>query len=47
VPLWIESCVAVSPRIEAIRKYAEISGFPTTKVTEAKIMINPATAAGA
>ena len=32
---------------EAIAANTLISGFPTTKVTEAKIMINPATVAGA
>jgi hypothetical protein len=29
-----------------IRKHAEISGFPATKITEVRKMIDPTTAAG-
>lgn len=50
---WVESFVAADKtfcvylaRDEAIiRKHAEISGFPATKVTEVRKMIDPTTAA--
>jgi hypothetical protein len=50
---WVESYVAADKtfcvylaRDEAIiRKHAEISGFPATKITEVKKMIDPTTAA--
>jgi hypothetical protein len=31
---------------DVIRKHAEISGFPATKITEVKRMIDPTTANG-
>ena len=49
---WVESYVAEDktfcvylPKDEAIiRRHAEISGFPATKITEVKKMIDPTTA---
>ncbi len=51
---WIESyvagdktfCVYLAKDEEVIRKHAEISGFPATKVTEIRKTIDPTTAAG-
>ena len=51
---WIESYVAADKtfcvylaRDEAvIRKHAELSGFPATKITEVRRMIDPTTANG-
>jgi hypothetical protein len=50
---WVESyvagnktfCVYLAANENLIRKHAEISGFPATKVTEIKRMIDPTTAA--
>ncbi len=50
---WIESyvaenktfCVYLAKDEAIIRKHAEISGFPATKVTEVKKMIDPTTEA--
>jgi hypothetical protein len=50
---WVESfvadnktfCVYLAKDEAIIRKHAEISGFPATKVTEVKKMIDPTTAA--
>ena len=50
---WIESyvadnktfCVYLAKDEEIIRKHAEISGFPATKITEIRTMIDPTTAA--
>jgi uncharacterized protein DUF4242 len=50
---WVESyvadnktfCVYLAKNEAAIRKHAEISGFPATKITEIKRMIDPTTAA--
>jgi hypothetical protein len=50
---WVESyvadnktfCVYLAKDETIIRKHAEISGFPATKVTEVKRMIDPTTAA--
>ncbi len=50
---WIESfvadnktlCVYLAKDEAIIRKHAEISGFPATKITEVKKMIDPTTAA--
>jgi hypothetical protein len=50
---WIESyvaddktfCVYLAKDEDIIRKHAEISGFPATKITEIKKMIDPTTAA--
>ena len=50
---WIESfvaddktfCVYLAKNEAIIRKHAEISGFPATKITEVKKMIDPTTAA--
>ena len=48
---WVESyvaegktfCVYLAKDEEIIRKHAEISGFPATKVTEVRKMIDPTT----
>jgi uncharacterized protein DUF4242 len=50
---WVESyvaadktfCVYLATDEAIIRKHAEISGFPATKITEVKKMIDPTTAA--
>lgn len=52
---WVESfvagdktfCVYLAKDEAIIRKHAEISGFPATKITEVKRMIDPTTAASA
>ncbi|MFD0988404.1 DUF4242 domain-containing protein [Methyloligella solikamskensis] len=49
---WVESyvaddktfCVYLAKDEDAIKKHAELSGFPATKVTEVKTMIDPTTA---
>ena len=49
---WVESfvaddktfCVYLAKDEEIIRKHAELSGFPATKITEIGKMINPTTA---
>jgi hypothetical protein len=49
---WVESyvaadktfCVYLAKDEAIIRKHAEISGFPATKVTEVRRMIDPTTA---
>lgn len=38
-------CVYLAKDEDAIRKHAEISGFPATKITEIRRMIDPTTAA--
>lgn len=51
---WVESfvaadktfCVYLAKDEAIIRKHAEISGFPATKVTPIRRMIDPTTAAG-
>jgi len=49
---WVESyvadkafCVYLAKDEGIIRKHAEISGFPATKITEVKKTIDPTTAA--
>jgi hypothetical protein len=50
---WLESyvtdnktfCVYLAKDEAMIRKHAEISGFPATKITEVRKMIDPTTAA--
>jgi hypothetical protein len=50
---WVESyvaddkafCVYLAKDEDIIRKHAEISGFPATKITQVKKMIDPTTAA--
>ena len=50
---WVESyvadnktfCVYLAKDEAIIRKHAEISGFPATKITAVKRMIDPTTAA--
>ena len=50
---WVESfvadnktfCVYLAKDEAVIRKHAEISGFPATKITEIRKMIDPTTAA--
>ena len=49
---WVESyvaadktfCVYIAKNEQLIMKHAEISGFPATKVTEIRRMIDPTTA---
>ncbi len=49
---WVESyvaddktfCVYLARDEDAIRKHAELSGFPATKITEIRTMIDPSTA---
>ena len=49
---WVESyladdktlCVYLAKDESAIRKHAEMSGFPATKITEIKGMIDPSSA---
>lgn len=49
---WVESyvandktfCVYLATGEAAIRRHAEISGFPATKITEVRRMIDPTTA---
>ncbi|WP_373506159.1 DUF4242 domain-containing protein [Aestuariivirga sp.] len=49
---WIESyvsadsthCVYLATNEEMIRRHAELSGFPATKITEIKTMMDPTTA---
>lgn len=51
---WVESyvadnktfCVYLANDEAIIRKHAEISGFPASKITEVKKMIDPTTEAG-
>ena len=48
---WVESyvaadktfCVYLAKDEDIIRKHAEISGFPATKITEVRKMIDPST----
>ena len=48
---WLESyvadnktfCVYLAQNEDVIRKHAEISGFPATKITEVRKMIDPTT----
>ena len=50
---WVESfvaadktyCIYLAMDEAVIRKHAEISGFPATKITEVRKMIDPTTAA--
>jgi hypothetical protein len=50
---WVESyvaddktfCIYLAEDEAIIRRHAEISGFPATKITEVKKMIDPTTAA--
>jgi hypothetical protein len=50
---WVESfvadnktfCIYLAKDEAIIRKHAEISGFPATRITEVKKMIDPTTAA--
>lgn len=37
-------CIYIAPNEEAIRRHAQESGFPATKITEVKTMIDPTTA---
>jgi hypothetical protein len=49
---WVESyvsadgthCVYLSTNEEMIRRHGELSGFPITRITEVKTMIDPTTA---
>ena len=50
---WVESyvagdktfCIYLAKDEDIIRRHAEISGFPATKITEVRRMIDPTTAA--
>jgi hypothetical protein len=50
---WLESfvvadktfCIYLAKNEEIIRKHAEISGFPATRITEVRTMIDPTTEA--
>ena len=50
---WVESyvaedktfCVYLAKNVAAIQRHAEISGFPATKITEIRRIIDPTTAA--
>jgi len=52
---WVESyvaanktfCVNLAKNEDVIRKHAEISGFPATKITPIREMIDPTTERGA
>ena len=52
---WVESyvaadktfCVYLAKDEAVIRKHADLSGFPATKITEVRKMIDPTTAADA
>lgn len=37
-------CIYRAPNEEMIRRHAEISGFPASKITEVRAMIDPTTA---
>ena len=39
-------CVYLAKDESVIRRHAELSGFPATKITEVRRMIDPTTAAG-
>ncbi len=39
-------CVYLAKDEDIIRKHAEMSGFPATRITEVRKMIDPTTAAG-
>ncbi len=49
---WVESfvtddkiyCVYVAPHAEAVRRHAEMGGFPANRVSEVKRVIDPTTA---
>ena len=51
---WVESfvtadktfCVYLAKDEEIIRKHAQLSGFPASKITEVKAMMDPSTANG-
>ena len=51
---WVESfvtadktfCVYLAKDESVIRRHAELSGFPASKITEVRRMIDPTTAAG-
>jgi hypothetical protein len=52
---WVESfvsadathCVYLSTNEDMIRRHGELSGFPVTRITEIKTMIDPTTASRA
>jgi hypothetical protein len=49
---WVESfvtgdkvyCIYVAPDAEAIRRHAELGGFPANRISEVKRVIDPTTA---
>ena len=49
---WVESfvtgdkvyCVYIAPDVEAIRRHAELGGFPANRISEVKRVIDPTTA---
>ena len=40
-------CVYLAEDAEDIRRHAELSGFPANKITQIKVMVDPATAEAA
>jgi hypothetical protein len=38
-------CVYLAENEEIVKKHANVSGFPATKITEVKVVIDPTTAA--
>jgi hypothetical protein len=49
---WVESfvtgdkvyCIYVAPDVEAVRRHAELGGFPANRISEVKRVIDPTTA---
>lgn len=39
-------CVYLAENEEIVKQHANVSGFPATKITEVKVVIDPTTAAG-
>ncbi|TVP46065.1 MAG: DUF4242 domain-containing protein [Gemmatimonadales bacterium] len=52
---WVQSfvvddkvyCVHIAPSEEAVRKHAQVGGFPADRISEVTATIDPATAEGA
>jgi len=49
---WVQSyltddkiyCIYIAPNPEAVRKHAQLGGFPANKISEVKTIIDPTTA---
>lgn len=39
-------CIYIAPNVEAIKQHAEESGFPASRISEIKSIIDPTTAEG-